>query len=219
MASAGPDDVVTGSPVPAKRYTKGDRTKDRIVEAAADLFSRSGYLAVSQRDIAAAANITHAGLLHHFPGGKDELLMQVLARRDAIDAAVLFDEDLGAWEHLEHTVHIVERNARTPGLVALYAKLSNEASDADHPAHTYFRRRYEILRTHFAAILGELVDRGDGRTGPDPDAAAQQLIALLDGLQTQWLLAPGEIDMRGRLLDFLTLLGIDTTRLQAGPRG
>ncbi len=217
MTSAGPEHVVTGSPVPARRYTKGDRTKDRIVEAAAELFSRSGYLAVSQRDIAAAADITHAGLLHHFPGGKDELLMRVLERRDAIDAAVLFDEHLGAWEHLDHTIRIVERNARTPGLVALYAKLSNEASDADHPAHTYFRRRYEILRAHFAGILGELVVRGDGQARPDPDAAAQQLIALLDGLQTQWLIAPGEIDMRSRLLDFLTLLGVDTTRWRAVP--
>ncbi|MFD0204160.1 hypothetical protein ACFVG9_25675 [Saccharothrix carnea] len=33
---------------------------ERITEATADLFSRSGYLAVSQRDIAIQAKITHA---------------------------------------------------------------------------------------------------------------------------------------------------------------
>ncbi|MEU4449300.1 TetR/AcrR family transcriptional regulator [Actinosynnema sp. NPDC050801] len=211
MTSPDLDHVVNDPPAPARRYTKGDRTKERIVEAAADLFSRFGYLAVSQRDIAAQAKITHAGLLHHFPGGKDELLMQVLERRDADDAVVLFDEHLDAWGHLDQTVRIVERNARTPGLVALYAKLSNEASDVNHPAHTYFRRRYEILREHFAAVLGELVGRDDERPGVDPDTAAQQLIALLDGLQTQWLLAPEVIDMRARLVDFLALLGVDTT--------
>ncbi|GGS54576.1 MULTISPECIES: TetR/AcrR family transcriptional regulator [Actinokineospora] len=199
--------VATDARARVRRHTKGDRTKERIIDAAADLFAQSGYLAVSLRDIAARAKITHAGLLHHFPGGKDELLIRVLEQRDANDAAVLFDETLSAWEHLDQTVGIVERNARTPGLVALYAKLSNEASDAEHPAHTYFRRRYEILRAHFAAVLGELMDQ----PGLAPDSAAQQLIALLDGLQTQWLLAPGTIDMRARLIDFLALLGVDTT--------
>ncbi|MER5261984.1 TetR/AcrR family transcriptional regulator [Actinosynnema sp. NPDC002837] len=213
MASAGPDRVRSGSPIPAKRYTKGDRTKERITDAAAELFAKSGYLAVSLRDIAAAAGLTHAGALHHFPGGKDELLMRVLERRDQIDADVLFDEHLDAWDHLDQLLHIVERNAMTPGLVALYAKLSNEASDPDHPAHRYFLRRYEILREHFATILGEAVG---GRDRLDPEAAAQQLIALLDGLQTQWLLAPGTIDMRGRLLDFLALLGVDVTRWKSG---
>jgi AcrR family transcriptional regulator len=212
MASPGPDRVVSGSPIPAKRYTKGDRTKERIVDAAAELFSKSGYLAVSLRDIAAAAKLTHAGTLHHFPGGKDELLMRVLERRDQVDADVLFDEHFDAWDHLGQLLRIIERNARTPGLVALYAKLSNEASDADHPAHTYFRRRYEILREHFAGILGELAD---GRF--DPDAAAQHLLALLDGLQTQWLLAPDTIDMRARLVDFMVMLGIDTSRWESNP--
>lgn len=216
MATSGPAPVASGSPIPAKRYTKGDRTKERIVDAAAELFSKSGYLAVSLRDIAAAAGLTHAGALHHFPGGKDELLMRVLERRDQIDADVLFDEHLDAWDHLDQLLHIVERNAMTPGLVALYAKLSNEASGPDHPAHTYFRRRYEILREHFAGILGDLA--GD-RPGPrlDADAAAQHLIALLDGLQTQWLLAPDVIDMRGRLMDFFALLGIDTSRWEPNP--
>lgn len=211
MASAGPDRAKSGSPIPAKRYTKGDRTKERITDAAAELFAKSGYLAVSLRDIAAASGLTHAGALHHFPGGKDELLMRVLERRDQIDADVLFDEHLDAWDHLDQLVRIVERNAMTPGLVALYAKLSNEASDPDHPAHRYFLRRYEILREHFETILGEV---SDGPVGPG--AAAQQLLALLDGLQTQWLLAPDAIDMRGRLLDFLALLGLDTTRWASG---
>ncbi|ROP34802.1 TetR/AcrR family transcriptional regulator [Saccharothrix texasensis] len=211
MASAGPDRVKSGSPIPAKRYTKGERTKERITDAAAELFAKSGYLAVSLRDIAAASGLTHAGALHHFPGGKDELLMRVLERRDQIDADVLFDEHLDAWDHLDQLLHIVERNAMTPGLVALYAKLSNEAGDPEHPAHRYFLRRYEILREHFATILGEAVD---GLL--DPDSAAQQLLALLDGLQTQWMLAPDVIDMRGRLLDFLSLLGVDTTRWKSG---
>ncbi|MFI7420570.1 TetR/AcrR family transcriptional regulator [Nonomuraea sp. NPDC049684] len=50
-----------------RRGRKGERTRARILDSATELFSRSGFHAVSLRDIAAHAGLTHAGLLHHFP--------------------------------------------------------------------------------------------------------------------------------------------------------
>jgi AcrR family transcriptional regulator len=198
------------APRPRPRYTKGERTKVRIVDAAVELYSRSGFNAVSLRDIAAQAGLTHAGLLHHFPGGREALLLEVLARRDAIDAESLDDPELSARDHLDRLLRVVRRNAGTPGLVAMYAKVSNEATSPDHPAHEYFTQRYRVLREYLGDIL-ERVQHDAAMTGREPCCAPRELavrvLALMDGLQTQWLLDP-EIDMAAHVAGMLAAHGV-----------
>lgn len=206
-AAAGPD----GAAAP-QRLTKGERTRERILESATELFSRSGFHAVSLRDIATHAGLTHAGLLHHFPG-KESLLIEVLSRRDREDARMLFgvDPDIGSRGLLALLVGLVARNMHTPGLVGLYVKISGEATDPAHPAHDYFIRRYRVLRERLAIILASLFDSADQPLDHDPAAVAQQLIALMDGLQNQWLLEPDAVDMHDSVRRFLAQLGLDLT--------
>lgn len=220
--SEGPASATYPSAEPeGRRPSKGERTRARILDSATELFSRSGFHAVSLRDIAAHAGLTHAGLLHHFPG-KESLLLQVLERRDRIDARELFPGIArpGApvpapAERLRLLVEVVARNAGTPGLVALYAKLSAEATDPAHPAHRYFTRRYRLLRAELSGLVRALQDEA-GRPGDlDPAVVAGQLLALMDGLQTQWLLEPGAVPMETLVRDFLDRLGLvpaDRTR-------
>ncbi len=199
--------AVTDPEHPRQRSTKGERTRERIIDAAGELFSRSGYRAVSLRDIAAHAGLTHAGVLHHFPN-KEATLIHVLSRRDAIDAPLVLDVGPNHGALIDNLVRIVERNTRTPGLVSLYVNLSAEATDPAHPAHDYFFARYRILREHLVPTFAVLLE---GRPNPTPEVAAQQFIALQDGLQVQWLLEPGAIDMRAAVVSFLRTLGITTS--------
>ncbi|MFE9249182.1 TetR/AcrR family transcriptional regulator [Streptomyces sp. NPDC007088] len=194
---------------PRPRPSKGDRTRARILDAATELFSRSGFHAVSLRDIAAHAGLTHAGLLHHFPG-KEALLTQVLSRRDQEDAERLFPPDASSdpTERLMRLVYVVARNARTPGLVGLYVKLSGEASDPDHPARAYFVNRYRVLRERTTVLFTRLFAEHEPPLHHDPASVAQQLLALMDGLQTQWLLEPGAVDMHTSVRAFLHQLGV-----------
>ncbi|MFJ6614768.1 TetR/AcrR family transcriptional regulator [Streptomyces sp. NPDC091289] len=212
----------------AHRPSKGERTRARILDAATELFSRSGFHAVSLRDIAAHAGLTHAGLLHHFPG-KESLLIEVLERRDLIDARELFPGivEPGApapdpGDRLRLLVAVVARNSRTPGLVALYAKLSAEATDPAHPAHRYFTRRYRLLRAELTELVRAFQDESGRHGDVDPAVAAGQLLALMDGLQTQWLLEPGAVPMEALVRDFLDRLGLlpaDGTERSGGAAG
>ncbi|MBR8744096.1 TetR/AcrR family transcriptional regulator [Nocardiopsis sp. MG754419] len=186
------------------RSTKGERTRRRIIDAAGALFARSGYRAVSLRDIAARAGLTHAGVLHHFPD-KEATLLHVLRRRDEIDALPVLGPGIGHRELIDHLVRIVDRNSRTPGAVALYVHLSAEATDPAHPAHPYFLDRYRSLRALLVPAFAALLD---GRPDPSPETAARQFIALQDGLQVQWLLDPDAVDMRAAVVAFLRSLGI-----------
>jgi len=48
-------------------------TKDRIVEAGAELFQRQGFAGTGIKQILASAQAPFSSLYHFFPGGKDEL--------------------------------------------------------------------------------------------------------------------------------------------------
>jgi AcrR family transcriptional regulator len=196
------------------RSPKGERTRARILDSATELFSRSGFNAVSLRDIAAHAGLTHVGLLHHFPG-KESLLLDVLRRRDGIDAQTVFPgithpgtPEPGPGERLRELIGLVVRNSRTPGLVALYAKLSAEATDPGHPAHHYFQERYRVLREETTVLVRALQAEAVPPVQGDPEVTARQLLALMDGLQIQWLLDPESVAMEELVTDFLRRLGL-----------
>ncbi len=54
--------------------------RERVLDAAARLFAKKGYAAVTLRDIAAEVGIKHTSLYHHVPGGKEELFVEVTGR-------------------------------------------------------------------------------------------------------------------------------------------
>lgn len=67
----------------------GPAVQEALITAAAELFARRGPKAVSVREVAAAAGVNH-GLVHHYFGGKDELVEAVLdhlAQRAAEEVA------------------------------------------------------------------------------------------------------------------------------------
>jgi AcrR family transcriptional regulator len=53
-------------------------TKQRIVEAGAELFRHKGYTGTGVKEIVAAARAPFGSLYHHFPGGKEELAEAII---------------------------------------------------------------------------------------------------------------------------------------------
>ncbi|MFE3459650.1 TetR/AcrR family transcriptional regulator [Nocardiopsis aegyptia] len=183
---------------------QGERTRRRIIDAATELFSRCGLWGVSLGDIAERAGLTHAGVLHHFPS-REAVLLHVLSRRDEWDAPLLTAPGLDHRELVDNIVRMVERDTATPDPVSLHVTLAAEATDPAHPAHEYFVGRYRNLRDHLVPALADLLGESGG---PTPEIAAQQIVALTDGLRVQWLLDPGAVDMRAAVVAFLRTLGI-----------
>lgn len=168
-------------------YQRGRDTRALILEAAIQQFALSGYRASSLRDIAASAGLTHPGLLYHFPT-KASLLSAVLEYRDEIGAKERPVRGELGLDALRSLVASARHNETQRGIVELYAILSAEATGADHPAHEYFVRRYRSLLERVTDAYEMAASQGALRPGIDPATAAQQLVALLDGLQVQWLL-------------------------------
>jgi AcrR family transcriptional regulator len=175
---------------------RGAATREHILATATAMFGESGYRGASLRDIAARCGLTHPGLLYHFPT-KAGLLEAVLMRRDQEDSAHSGGSERGLTA-LNSLVGVARKNAGTRGLVELFATLSAEATAPDHPAHTYFVERYERVVREITQHFVELVEDGAARPGLDPAAAGRQWVALMDGLQVQWLL-DDKTDMAGVL--------------------
>ncbi|WP_084125254.1 TetR family transcriptional regulator C-terminal domain-containing protein [Demequina sp. NBRC 110054] len=131
------------------------------------------------------------------------LLVEALRRRDELGAAHLAHGPRDGRTLLLSFLETARANTSTPGAVELFATLSAAATSADHPGHEYFRTRYSALRRLLVDALRELEEEGELATNADPEGIATQAIALLDGLQVQWLLDRGALDMPSLVRSFL----------------
>lgn len=185
-------------------YGRTAARRAEIVRAARDCFVARGVAGTSLRDIAERAGISHATLLYHFPS-KDELLLAVLAARDEEERqrSGSVPGDLSAATSFIQG--LLTGHQEEPELMRLWAEVTIAATRAGHPAHDYSVARYREGRALTAAFLDRVREDGRLRPGVDPDAAAALLAAVLDGLQTQWLLDP-EVDVARCLEQFFGLV-------------
>ncbi|MHA6759394.1 TetR/AcrR family transcriptional regulator [Streptacidiphilus sp. PAMC 29251] len=173
----------------------------QIMEVTSELIAERGFWGLSMQDVADRCGLTVPGLLHYV-GSKVGLLVAVLEHRDVEDAQSLRvqlgvgeDEVPDEWSaggpegvDLRQLCAVtMRRNVRQPEIVRLFAVLEVESLNPGHPAHDYFAARQARVVSSFAALAGELTDR--------PELLARQIVAMMDGLQVQWLRAPESIDL------------------------
>ncbi|MEN2740875.1 helix-turn-helix domain-containing protein [Microbacterium sp. X-17] len=188
---------------PRGAYAKTDEKRRVILDAALEVFAQSGYRAGSIRDIAERVGMSEAGLLHHFPN-KSALLAAVLERRDVRgEQLVPIDDASIGRATIAGLLELASYNASTPGVVALYCTLSAEGTSPDHPAHEYFVRRYDWMREGLEKAFTVIQREGGLQPGVRPLSAAVRTVALMDGLQVQWLLDRDVLDMTEELRGFL----------------
>ena len=68
---------MTPSRTPSKYQTRGEVTRERLLEVALDQFVRHGFHGTSMRQIAASAGVAVGGIYNHF-GSKDDIFAAVL---------------------------------------------------------------------------------------------------------------------------------------------
>ena len=188
-------------------YAKGRERREAILVAANELFAAQGFRGASLAAIAARVGLSEAGLLHHFPS-KEHLLLELLDLRHERDGERVARAIAHHTTVLDALLALCRDNQRSPGLVRLFTILAAESVDTDHPAHDWTVARYADLRRRLADGLRDEQRAGHVAPGLDPDLVATQILAMFDGLQLQWLLAPSDVDMTAVFADFLERLGV-----------
>jgi AcrR family transcriptional regulator len=191
-------------------YAKGVARRRQIIESAIAQFASRGVDGTSLRTLGAAIGVSHATLRHYF-ASRDALLVEVYRAHEeqgardgdeggeAADAGGVAEaaEPVGAVELMALSA---DRNRTIPGLVRLYATLTTDALQEDHPVpREFIRERFAAVRESLAASIRAGQAAGRIAADIDPVDAAALVIAASDGLQVQWLLAPEEVDVRRSL--------------------
>lgn len=186
-------------------YAKTAGRRREILEAGIDVFSSNGFRSGSIREIAERVGISQAGLLHHFPS-KTDLLAEVLRLRDEKAQQFLRLDTSPGITTLRELIELITHNATVPGLVELHCVLSAEATSPDHPAHGYFVERYDRTVRSMADAFEQIEHDGQLAPGLTPQSAARGVVAMSDGLQVQWLLAPDALSMADEMRRYIQLL-------------
>lgn len=166
-----------------------------ILDAASETFGARGFANGTLQEIAEQVGMTHAGILHHF-GSKQKLLLAVLQHRDEVDVAHLEGQHIPDGIQLfRHLVQTAFRNAQRVGIVQAFTVLSGESVTDDHPARSFFEHRYRALRDDVARAFHAVCEER-GIDSPERIAeATTAIIAVMDGLQVQWLLDPTALEL------------------------
>lgn len=184
-------------------YAKSAEIKRGILDACIAAFSASGFYGVSMAEIARRAGISYTGMLHHFPN-KEVLLTSVLAMQDARAASFLEEHSRRDGDDPVEIIRgmlatMVDRRGNV-GLVELSVTLGAEAAVETHPAHAHFRDRYAAVRSFLTKQYAMLLDQNRLSEAVAPHQLAIVTVAVMEGLQTQWLYDPVAIDVDAALL-------------------
>jgi len=188
-------------------YTVGLERRERILEAASERFSSSGYSRTSLAEIARDVGITTPGLTHHFPT-KQHLLLAIAERRFDISQSIAdaATGELDGTRTLRLLLSLSGLFASQPGLIELFVLISAEAADPSNPAHALFQERYTRISHEIAEFFMAEVHSGALREDLDYRALARECIAVSDGLQLQFVLSEGTLDLVGQSRAYLERL-------------
>ncbi|MBV4451539.1 MULTISPECIES: TetR/AcrR family transcriptional regulator [Pseudomonas] len=182
-----------------RRAPKGEKRREELLDAALQVFSLEGYSSASMAQVAAIVGISVAGLLHHFPS-KISLLMGVLQRRDEVNQRIA--DEVRAEKSLSGllgSLRAINRsNATAPGVVRAFTILNAESLLDTHPAWEWFQSRYAAIHQRMQAQFADLVAAGEVRGDVDIAGLVQEILAMMDGLQIQWLRFPEQVDLVAR---------------------
>jgi AcrR family transcriptional regulator len=167
---------------------KGEDRRQHILEVALRMLASNGSRATTLGQVARAAGMSTAGLLHHFQS-KEQLLHAVLDARDARDEAVA-DLEGDLESQLGGVRQRFERSERSPALLGMFIVLLCENLDPQASLHARFLGRYRSGTRMISASIRRGQRTGRFRADVDPAVKAREVIAFLYGIEATWLLDP-----------------------------
>lgn len=142
-------------------------TKELIAQSALELFAKSGYQAVSIRDIANVVGIKESSIYYHFKNKqaiKDELLdrinLLVTEKTDAFAGAFTTATAVPEEAMCTVAVGILENYLLHPFVYPVIQMLSIERMADKSAEETYQRILFDLPLTQHRAVFRQMIDRG-----------------------------------------------------------
>ena len=161
---------------------KGERTRVRIVEAAARLMYVRGVAGTTLDDVRSAAGVSGSQLTHYF-AGKDELVRAVVGYQAGTVTGNQRQADLGTPEGLQAWRDMLVaqvRGSRGKGGCPL-GSLAGQLAETDPQARAQIAMGFEQWSAAIGDGLRNLHATGHLPAGTDPDDLAVTLLAAIQG--------------------------------------
>jgi AcrR family transcriptional regulator len=169
------------------RQERAQNRRERILDAALEVFSTRGYVSAAVDDIAGEADTSKGGVYFHFPG-KQAILLALLdrtaARLEAKIGRVMADTPSAVARAEAALLAVVQAFSDHRALARL---LMVEAVGAGPEVN----RRLQLMRERFAAIVGDQLEAAvaAGEIPPlDAELAGRAWFGAVHEVVTHWLL-------------------------------
>jgi TetR/AcrR family transcriptional repressor of nem operon len=164
--------------------SKGQATKERIVEAAATLIGHFGVAGTSADELRKAAGVSGSQLMHYF-GNKQALVMAVITRQSELEAFVGHPmlppldsiDALRVWA--DAAVENLDHGSGYGGCTL--AMLAGSVSPGDEQTRVELCRAFTRLQSMLQDGLGDMRDRGVLRPEADLDELSMALLTAFQG--------------------------------------
>lgn len=162
--------------------TKGERTRARIVDAAAGLVYQRGVAGTTLDDVRATAEVSGSQISHYFTG-KDELVQAVIRYQAGIIVGNQEQADLGTTEGIKAWRDMAIGAAKSTGGKGgcPLGSLGGQIAETDPEARALLADGFARWSDAIADGLRALQTAGHLPAGTSPDDLAVTLLAALQG--------------------------------------
>jgi AcrR family transcriptional regulator len=185
---------------------RGIATRDRIVEAAADLVLARGAGATTLDDIRAGTATSKSQLFHYFPGGKSELVGAIAAfqAERVLDAQRPYLDTLDSWDAWDGWRRaVIAHYGSQPHWGCPIGSLASELNGRDPERAAEVAATMDRWRGYLEAGLRRMRAAGVLRADADAEALAMSIFAALQGglllTQTMQSIRPLEAALDGAM--------------------
>jgi len=164
---------------------KGDRTREKIIEQAAELFNCQGYFGASMSDIMRVTGLNKGGIYNHFESKQDlavesfDYAINLIGRR----MTLAVENATNAADKLLAVISVIE-NLGEDKPIPGGCPLLNTAVESDD-AHPVLRERARLAMTRWRnrirRITNDGIKAGEIKSSVDGDVLGTILIATLEG--------------------------------------
>jgi TetR/AcrR family transcriptional regulator, transcriptional repressor for nem operon len=168
---------------PRRLTAKGEATRQKIIEAAADLIYEHGVAGTNNDLVRGAAGISGSQLSHYFPD-KESLVRAVIAWRADTMIGLQRDPPLTELDSISALRAWADSYVERPDVCTRgcsFGSLAAEVIKSDLDVHDEIAAGFDRWRELFQRGLAAMVARGELRSSADPVRLAYMLMAAFQG--------------------------------------
>ncbi len=182
---------------PTQRKIQSELTKQKILDAAIQLFSRKGFRSTSLSDLAQATGLTKGALYHHFRN-KDALFYAVLENLRFLWRERVFRDMLEKKNALERLETLFDNHARLIEERETFCLVLSSLVMEMDSVNTEFMDALREVFADLTALIQRIIEKGqenrEVRRDLDPRLLALNLVGMMEGNSIPWILNRGNVD-------------------------